>query len=109
MLNKFSAYKFFSFKSLKIYYKYFDNLNTIDTYINVLKRKNRDENSKYKKVPVKELLDCLSFIKEHKDKVDTLRKDYKELTYAEHKYKVHVSDIYKEFIYLYNEIENLLL
>ena len=71
-----------------------------------MKRKNRDENSKYKKVPVKELLDCLSFIKEHKDKVDPLRKEYKEWTYAEHKYKVHVSDIYKEFIDKHDLIDN---
>ena len=91
---------------IKVYQKYFDNLYNLDAYIKMLEKKNKDENSKYKKAPVSELLDCLVFIKEMQDKEGQMKKDYKELTYTEYKYNVHISDVYKEFNEKHDLIEN---
>ena len=41
---------------LKVHNKYFDNIINIDSSIKTLEKKNRDENSKYKKVPVRDIL-----------------------------------------------------
>lgn len=91
---------------LNIYNKYFDNLANIEQYIKMLERKNKDENSKYKKTSVRELLSCLYYIRENMLKVTSMKKDYKDLTYSEYKYKVHISDIYDEFITKHDLIDD---
>ena len=83
---------------MKVYNKYFDNITNLEANIKVLEKKNKDENSKYKKVPIKELLEPLYYIRNHILKIPTYIKEYKDLTYSEYKYKVHISDVYKEFI-----------
>lgn len=83
---------------LKVYNKYFDNITNLETNIKMLEKKNKDENSKYKKVPIRELLEPLYYIRNHILKIPSQLKEYKDITYAEYKYKVHISDVYKEFI-----------
>jgi len=91
---------------LKTYNVYFDHLNNIDVHIKMLEKKNRDENSRYKKFNVRQLLSCLYFLRENQRNISTYKKEYKNLTNVEYQYKVHVSDVYKEFIEKYEAIEN---
>ena len=46
---------------------------------------------------------CLGLWDKNNLKISQLKKDYKDLTYSEYKYKVHVSDVYKEFIVNHNK------
>ena len=91
---------------LKIFNKYFDNLSNIETNIKLLEKKNKDENSKYKKTSVRELLDVLYFLRANILKIPSMKKEYKDLTYSEYTYKVHISDIFKDFIEKHDLISN---
>lgn len=82
---------------IKIYNKYFDTLSNLDINIKMLERKFRDDNSKYRGLFIKDLLKDLNFIRDNTLNISKMKKEYKELTYAEYKYNVHISDVYKEF------------
>lgn len=94
-------------ESINVYSKYFDSLSSLDNNISVLEKKNHDQSSKYKHVTIGKLLPHLYFIRKTNLKVSQLKKEYKDLTYAEYKYKVHISDIYKELIVKHDAITNL--
>lgn len=85
-------------ESTKVYHKYFDSISNLDNNIKILEKKRKDENSKYRGVLINTLLESLYFIRDYNLKISQMKKDYKELTYEEHQYNVHISDVFKEFI-----------
>ena len=93
-------------ESVNVYTKYFDSLLSLDNNIKTLETKNHDQNSKFKHILISKLLPHLYYIRKNNLKISQLKKDYKDLTYSEYKYKVHVSDVYKEFIVKHNKIAN---
>lgn len=93
-------------ESMKLHSKVFDSLAGLDNNIRILERKKKDENSKYRGVLVSSLLNALYFIRTNTMKIVQLRKEYKELTYDEYKYNVHISDVYKEFIDKHDQISD---
>lgn len=90
----------------KVFYKYFDNVNYLDNYIKMLVKKGKDPNKKYHGILINDLLPQLQFIREYYLKVNQMKKDYRDLTNADYQYKVHISDIYKEFIEKHNKISD---
>lgn len=94
-------------ESVNVYSKYFDSLSALDNNISVLEKKNHDQNSKYKHITIGKLLPHLYFIRKTNLKVSQLKKEYKDLTYADYKYKVHISDVYKELIAKHDAITNV--
>lgn len=93
-------------ESIKVYNKYFDSINNLDNNINILEKKRKDENSKYRGILISTLLESLYFIRDHNLKMSQLKKDYKELTYEDHRYNIYISDAFKEFIEKYDLISD---
>ena len=85
-------------EAIRVYNKYFDSVANIDAHIKTLIKKNRDVHRKYRGFLINELLPYVHFIKEHHLEIPQLKKEYLELTNAHYEYKVHISDILKEFI-----------
>lgn len=85
-------------ESTKVYHKYFDSITNLDNNIKILEKKRKDENSKYHGILINTLLESLYFIRDYNLKISQMKKDYKELTYEEHQYNIHISDVFKEFI-----------
>lgn len=92
---------------LKLYNKNFDSLSNLDVNIKMLERKFKDENSKYRGLFIKDLIKDLIFIRDNTLNIAKKKKEYKELTYADYKYNVHISDVYKEFIDRHDKISDL--
>lgn len=93
-------------ESILVHNKYFDNISNLDINIANLEKKNKDENSKYHGVLIKTILPHLYYIRKHNINILKLKKEYKDLTYAEYKYKQHISDVYKEFIEKHDKISD---
>lgn len=93
-------------ESVNIYSKAFDSLQNLDNNISLLEKKKKDPNTKYKKILISNLLPHLYYIRKHNLKVSQMKKEYKELTNANYKYNVHLSDIYKELIEKHNLISS---
>lgn len=93
-------------ESIKMHNKFFDNIENINESIRIVEKKNKDENSKYKKTPIKDVLDALYYIKEYKDKVNIDKQTYREITNTDYKYNFKVSPIFKEFIDKHHNIND---
>lgn len=91
---------------LEVYNKYFDNLENLDLNIAIIEKKNKEENSKYRGKLTSELLTKFNFIRQYIMKVPQMKKNYKDITYADYKYKVHISEVFRQFIDKLNAISD---
>ena len=91
---------------LKLYNKYFDNIINLESNIRLLERKRRDENSKYRGILIKDLLDAFYFLRKYHENVPKLKKEYVNLTSEEYKYKVKISKTYRKFMELHDKISD---
>ena len=72
---------------IEVYNKMFDGLDNLDNNIALIEKKNKDENSKYRGKLTSDLLKKFNFIRKYFIKVPQMKKDYKDITYADYKYK----------------------
>lgn len=93
-------------EAMKVYKKYFDNESNLDNQISLLEKRNKTPNSKYRKTNVNELLNKLYYIRKYNLKLNTLKKEYLDLCGTEYVTKVHISNIYKDFIDKYYAISD---
>lgn len=91
---------------IEVYNKMFDGLDNLDNNIALIEKKNKDENSKYRGKLTSDLLKKFNFIRKYFIKVPQMKKDYKDITYADYKYKVHVSEVFRQFIDKLNSISD---
>lgn len=91
---------------IEVYNKFFEPSSNIDNVINFLKKKQKDENTKYRGMLLKDLIDDIEYIRQHIMKIPDLINEYRDLTFSDYKYKKHISLVYEDFNKKHDAIKN---